>query len=69
MTDDELKVLNAMRTFPHGSRISRQDVLIEARLPLDRLNKALDGLDKSGHVWLLGGDKVRLSSDGTTFDT
>lgn len=68
MTQDELAVLTAIRTFPAGSRISRPAVLVAARLPADRVNKALDGLEASGHIWLID-DKIRLSSDGTTFDT
>jgi len=68
MTQDELKVLDAMRTFPRGSRIARQDIINKTHMPAERVNKALDGLDASGHVWQLG-DKVRLSTDGTTFDT
>ena len=68
MTYDEAAVLDALRTFPRGARVPRQSVLNQARLPADRVNKALDGLEASGHVWL-DGDKVRLSTDGTTFDT
>ncbi|HKU94024.1 MAG TPA: hypothetical protein VJR58_02055 [Vineibacter sp.] len=68
MTYDEAAVLDAVRSFPRGRRVPRQDVLNKARLPLDRLNKALAGLEASGHVWL-DGDMVKLSSDGTTFDT
>jgi hypothetical protein len=68
MTYDELAVLEAIRSFPRGSRIPRQSVVDKARLPVERVNKALEGLDASGDVWL-DGDKVRLGSTGTTFDT
>jgi len=68
MTYDEAAVLDAVRSFPRGKRVPRQDILNKARLPLDRLNKALTGLEASGDVWL-DGDMVRLSSSGTTFDT
>jgi hypothetical protein len=69
MTYDEQAVLNVIRKFPAGTRIPRQSVLDQARMPAERVNKALEGLDASGHVWLLDGDKVRLGSSGTTFDT
>ncbi len=68
MTYDEAAVLDAMRSFPRGRRVPRQDVLNKTHLPVDRMNKALAGLETSGHV-LLDGDMVKLSSDGTTFDT
>ena len=68
MTNDELAVLDAIRSFRTSGRIPRQDVVNKTRLSADRVNKALDGLDASGHVWL-DGDKVRLASDGRTFDT
>ena len=68
MTPDELTVLNAMRKIGAGARISRQEIVNHTHLPLERVNKALDGLDASGHVWPMG-DKFRLASDGTTFDT
>jgi hypothetical protein len=68
MTHDEQAVLNALRGFSRGSRVPRKSLLDATRLPADRLVKALDGLEASGHVWQ-DGDKVRLPSDGTTFDT
>ena len=68
MTNDELAVLEALRTFPRGRHIARQSLVDKTRLPADRVQQALKGLDDSGHVWLEG-DKARLSSDGTTFDT
>ena len=68
MTYDEQAVLDVLRSFGRGASVARQSVLDRVRLPADRANKALDGLEASGHVWF-DGDKVRLSSDGTTFDT
>jgi hypothetical protein len=68
VTQDEQVVLNAIRTFAAGSRLTRQSVSIAARLPDARLDKALDGLETSGHIWRID-DRIRLSSDGTTFDT
>ncbi len=68
MTHDELAVLEAMRTFPRGRHVTQQALADKTRLPADRVQRALKGLDDSGHVWLEG-DKARLSSDGTTFDT
>ncbi len=68
MTYDEAAVLDAMRSFPRGRRVPRQDVLNKVHLPLDRLNKALVGLEADGHI-RLDGDLVRLESNGTTFNT
>jgi hypothetical protein len=71
MTQDELTVLNTVRDLvrdSQGTRVTRQAVLDNARLPADRVNKALDGLDRGGQVWLMG-NEVRLSSSGTTFNT
>ena len=45
MTYDEAAVLDAMRSFPRGRRVPRQDVLNKTHLPVDRMNKALAGLD------------------------
>ncbi|MCW5745025.1 MAG: hypothetical protein KIT36_02340 [Alphaproteobacteria bacterium] len=68
MTYDEAAVLDALRRLPRGTRVAQQSLLDQTRLPADRLKQALSGLEASGHVWLMG-DKVRLPSDGTTFDT
>jgi hypothetical protein len=68
MTNDELIVLTAMRSLGAGTRLALQEIVTEARLPLDRVNKALEGLEASGHVWAMSG-KFRLASDGTTFNT
>lgn len=71
MTQDELTVLNALRALvrdARGTRVMRQAVLDKAELPADRAEKALDGLDRSGHVWVMG-KEVRLGSSGSTFDT
>lgn len=68
MTYDEQAVLTALRTFPRGRFVALQALIDQARLPADRVKKALQGLDASGDVWL-DGDKVKLASDGTTFDT
>lgn len=69
MTYDEAAVLEVIKSFPRGSLVARQAIVDNARMPADRVNKALTGLDASGHIWLMDGDKLRLSSSGTTFDT
>ncbi|HJQ56542.1 MAG TPA: hypothetical protein VJ890_06530 [Vineibacter sp.] len=71
MTQDELTVLNMVRELARtsqGTRVTRQAVLDKVNLPTDRATKALDGLDRSGHVWLMG-TEVRLGSAGSTYDT
>jgi hypothetical protein len=68
MTHDELAVLNALRDFAPGERVLRPTLLEKTRLSAERLDKALDGLDRSGHIWLEG-DKIRTGSDGKTYNT
>ncbi|MBL8674056.1 MAG: hypothetical protein IPK81_10495 [Rhodospirillales bacterium] len=68
MTYDEFAVLDAIRGFGPRARVPRKSIIDKTHLSADRVEKALKGLDDSGHV-VLDGDIARTTSEGTTFDT